>query len=65
METPEEKERQRLEKLAALQKQAMGASNGLFTGEDVIQAEVEIDSPRARKPPQGGRPPSRRRGPTR
>ena len=22
----------------------MGASNGLFTGEDVIQAEVEIDS---------------------
>ena len=43
-ETPEEKERQRLEKLAALQKQAMGASNGLFTGEDVIQAEVEIDS---------------------
>ncbi|WP_093626884.1 DUF6681 family protein [Limosilactobacillus gorillae] len=43
-ETPEEKERQRLAKLAAQQNRAMGASNGLFTAEDVIQAEVEIDS---------------------
>ena len=43
-ETPEEKERQRLAKLAAQQNRAMGASNGLFTAEDVVQAEVEIDS---------------------
>lgn len=43
-ETPEEKERQRLAKLATQQNRAMGASNGLFTAEDVVQAEVEIDS---------------------
>lgn len=40
-ETPEEKDRQRLARLEALQRQ--GASNGLFTDQDVVQATVAID----------------------
>lgn len=41
-ETPAEKDRQRLARLEALQQQ--GASNGLFTDQDVIQATVAVDS---------------------